>query len=139
MYWQFKLHLFTLIPRPDASISKNFISYSVFAWGLPALLQLTSVVMHHVDKSKNILGIGNLNLHNCWFLDNCGFSVGFVVPCGMFLLITLWYLIGSIISVYRAVTIQLDRKLRTKMLQKRRMQICLFFKVRKYFQNITYN
>ncbi|XP_045471200.1 adhesion G protein-coupled receptor E3-like [Harmonia axyridis] len=131
MYTQFNIHIHTLIPRPELSISKTFFGYSLFGWGFPAALLLFSVVLEYEDKSIDLLlkSTDKSIKHNCWFLDNNTFYVCYLIPSGICLLCTLWYMICAIIAVYRAVTIQLDRKVRSKMLKKRRMQIFLFFKI----------
>ncbi|KAL3282407.1 hypothetical protein HHI36_005592 [Cryptolaemus montrouzieri] len=66
MYRQFNLYLHTLIPRPDDSISKHFIRYSLFAWGLPAVLLVLSGLLQFQDKLGNLLNVESLSTHNCW-------------------------------------------------------------------------
>ncbi|XP_044750952.1 adhesion G-protein coupled receptor G2-like isoform X2 [Coccinella septempunctata] len=131
MYRQFNLHIHTLIPRPELSISRTFLGYSLFAWGLPAVLLFISIIIEYEDKSIDLI-LRNTNetvKHNCWFLDNKSFYICYLVPCCICFLCTVWYMLCAIVAVYRAVTIQLDRKVRSRMLKKRRMQIFLFFKI----------
>nr|XP_022902391.1 uncharacterized protein LOC111415113 [Onthophagus taurus] len=128
MYTQFSTNLH-LTPITDNSIGKRFLRYSVFAWGLPAVLLGASVIVQYREKGGKILDTASLKEQNCWFLDKNAFIYGLILPSTLLALTTFSYLIRSALVARYVVNMQVDKKLRDKMKRKRKLQLLLFTKI----------
>ncbi|XP_031346039.1 probable G-protein coupled receptor Mth-like 6 [Photinus pyralis] len=125
---QFKSNL-NLVPCDDHAIGKHFVRYSLFAWGIPAILLGASVFIQYRDKAGKLLDTASLKTHNCWFLDTNALVYGLLIPSTVLVIITLTYVIrGAIVARY-VISMQVDRKVRNKMRKKRTLQVVLFTKV----------
>ncbi|XP_050306777.1 latrophilin-like protein LAT-2 isoform X2 [Anthonomus grandis grandis] len=128
MYMQYKTGLH-LIPVTDTNIGKKFFRYSLFGWGVPAIILLISIFVQFCDKNGMLLDIHDLKRHHCWFLDETAFIYGLVLPSSTMAGFTFYYLLRSAIFSRYIVGIQPDKKLRDKMKRKRTLQIILFTKM----------
>uniref|UniRef100_A0A1Y1KGY6 G-protein coupled receptors family 2 profile 2 domain-containing protein n=1 Tax=Photinus pyralis TaxID=7054 RepID=A0A1Y1KGY6_PHOPY len=125
---QFKSNL-NLVPCDDHAIGKHFVRYSLFAWGIPAILLGASVFIQYRDKAGKLLDTASLKTHNCWFLDTNALVYGLLIPSTVLVIITLTYVIrGAIVARY-VISMQVDRKVRNKMRKKRTLQVVLFTKI----------
>ncbi|KAL1497053.1 hypothetical protein ABEB36_008080 [Hypothenemus hampei] len=127
MYMQYQTGLH-LVPVTDSNISRNFIKYSIFGWGLPSLLLLGGVIGHSYNK-KGIYNAHELKKQNCWFLDKNAFIYGLVIPSYLMAGLTFYYLARSAFLSRYIVNMQPDKRLRDKMQSKRTVQIILFTKI----------
>ncbi|XP_056632950.1 probable G-protein coupled receptor Mth-like 3 [Diorhabda sublineata] len=128
MYNQFRTGL-QLAPVVDNDITKHFIRYSLFGWGLPLLLLFVSVLIQYEEKGGKLLDTMSLKKQNCWFLDPNAFIYGLISPSFVIIIITFNYLIRStFLSIY-IISFQTDIRTKEKMNNKRTLQILLFVKI----------
>lgn len=128
MYNQFRSNMH-LLPIEDDALGKHFFIYSAFAWGCPGLFLGASIYIQYQDKAGSILDTESLKGQNCWFLDTHAFIFTFVLPSTVLSLIIGYYLARSVIVARIIVNMQLDRKIRDKIEQKRTLQTSLYMKI----------
>lgn len=136
MFQQFRNNLH-LVPITDHAIGRQFIKYSMFAWGVPAIVLAGSITVQYKDKAGKILDTASLRSHNCWFLDANSFVYGLLVPSGVMVLATFTYLLRSAIVSRYIISMQVDKKVRDKMRKKRTLQIVLFTKITLVLATVT--
>ncbi|CAH0556810.1 unnamed protein product [Brassicogethes aeneus] len=128
MYSQFRTGLH-LVPITDHNITKHFLRYSLFGWGLPFVLLGASILIQYHDKAGKLLDTATLKGQNCWFLDRNAFLYGLIIPCCLIVVATLFYLARSAVLARYIISMQADRRIREKMSRKRTLQILLFAKI----------
>ncbi|GLV37735.1 hypothetical protein CBL_06564 [Carabus blaptoides fortunei] len=128
MYRQFQNNV-NLRPAVDTTICRDFIKYSVFAWGLPGFLLCASIFIQYREKAGKLWDTKSLDDLNCWFLDNNAYMYGFLVPCCLLVLSTFSYLVRAAVVARYVTSMQVDKRARDKMRRKRALQLFLFTKL----------
>ncbi|CAG9853611.1 unnamed protein product [Phyllotreta striolata] len=128
MHNQFRTGLH-LVPVTDNNITRNFLRYSVFGWGLPSAILSASVLIQYHDKAGKLLDTASLRGQNCWFLDTNAFIYGLLAPSCLIIGATFYYLVRSAILARYIISMQADIRTREKMSRKRTLQILLFSKI----------
>ncbi|XP_049822327.1 adhesion G protein-coupled receptor E3-like [Aethina tumida] len=128
MYSQFRTGLH-LVPITDNNITRHFLRYSLFGWGLPTVLLGASILIQYHDKAGRLLDTASLKSQNCWFLDQNSFIYGLVIPICLLVCATFVYLVRSAILARYIISMQPERRIREKMRRKRTLQILLFAKI----------
>lgn len=136
MYIQFKMNL-NIAASNDNTIAKYFLRYSLFAWGVPGIFLTASVFVQYRDKAGKLLDTTSLKGHNCWFLDRNAFIYGSLIPASVLIIVTLSYILRTIIVARYVISMQVDRKIRNKMRRKRTLQILLFTKITLVLASVT--
>ncbi|XP_030747838.1 adhesion G protein-coupled receptor E3-like [Sitophilus oryzae] len=128
LFSQYKTGLY-LNPVTDTHIKRNFIRYSIFGWGFPAVtLSMTILIQYH-DKGGRLLDTEDLKGQNCWFLSDHALIYGLVIPSCLLICATLYYLLRSAIFSRYVVSMQPDKRIRDKMQRKGTLQLILFTKI----------
>ncbi|KAJ8916255.1 hypothetical protein NQ315_016395 [Exocentrus adspersus] len=128
MHNQFRTGLH-LVPITDNQITRNFVRYSFFGWGLPSVLLGASLLIQYHDKAGKLLDTRSLKGQNCWFLDKNAFVYGLLAPSCLLVAVTFYYLVRSAVLARYIISIQADIRIREKMRRKRTLQILLFTKL----------
>ncbi|XP_050500317.1 latrophilin-like protein LAT-2 isoform X1 [Diabrotica virgifera virgifera] len=128
MHNQFRTGLH-LVPVTDNHITKNFLRYSLFGWGLPFALLSASILIQYHDKAGKLLDTASLKGQNCWFLDTNAFIYGLLAPSCIIICATFYFLVRSAIIARYIISMQADIRTRERMSRKRTLQILLFSKI----------
>ncbi|CAH1117781.1 unnamed protein product [Phaedon cochleariae] len=128
MHHQFKTGLH-LVPITDNHITRNFLKYSLFGWGVPLILLGASILIQYHDKAGKLLDTASMKGQNCWFLERNAFIYGLLAPSCIIVVSTFYYLVCSGLLASYIISMQADIRTREKMRKKRALQILLFSKL----------
>ncbi|XP_059474023.1 latrophilin-like protein LAT-2 [Neocloeon triangulifer] len=114
--------LVAALPSPPA-LRQSFARLSLFAWGAPLLPTLAAGLLQMRPAAAG------LSDPNCWFLDDVPAAATFAVPAAALLIADLAFLVRAAAVARAAVGLQLEQRVKAKMLRRRRLQLWLFFRL----------
>ncbi|XP_055610401.1 adhesion G protein-coupled receptor L1-like [Uranotaenia lowii] len=126
-----------LNPNPEPSMGRALAHYSLLSWGFPLLMLGVAAAFKYKERDVKITGaqviaqiVHDLNGDShCWLMEGPAYVWGFLVP-SIVLLFAGFYLAcqgGGAVKI--AAALQVDSRIKNKLVKKRGLQIGLFFKI----------
>uniref|UniRef100_A0A336M3Q6 CSON009896 protein n=1 Tax=Culicoides sonorensis TaxID=179676 RepID=A0A336M3Q6_CULSO len=126
-----------LVPQPEPKMGKMLAHYSLVSWGLPLLMLGVAAAFKYKEHEIKLTGSQVLDQlahevaasSHCWLMDGTGYIWGFLVPA-VILLFSGYYLAAQANGAIKiSAGLQVDLKVKNKMIRKRGLQIGLFVKL----------
>lgn len=129
-------------------------SCSVLSWGFPALMVVvalafkystiegyalsrlelvssasTPAAQQHSSQHHQHVPLVSYPAHHCWLMEGSAYLWGFLIPGSVLLLLGLWLALQASAAAKFCASLQVDLRIRNKMLKRRGSQIGLFVKL----------